>query len=111
MKRTAERLVPNELLDSMQVAPSAEDLEPLKRLMLAVLDLAVSDFRTYAAVPTKRGKRLFADVDAWFSSSAAGPFEFETICDAIGRDPDYIRRGLRSSLNVDNRGMSHVRAA
>jgi hypothetical protein len=72
-------------------------VEPLKRLMLAVLDRAVNDFRTYAAVPTRRGKRLFTDIDEWFHSSAEGPFDFETICQATGLDPDFIRKGLRSS--------------
>jgi len=69
-------------------------LDPAKRLMLAVLDRAVNDFRTYATVPTERGRRLFADVAAWFRSSTDGAFEFETICHATELDPDFIRKGL-----------------
>jgi hypothetical protein len=72
-------------------------LDPVKHLMLAVLDRAVNDFRTYAAVPTGRGRRLFADVAAWFRSSTDGAFEFETICHATGLDPDFVRKGLRAS--------------
>lgn len=72
-------------------------LDPVKRLMVAVLDRAVNDFRTYADVPTGRGRRLFADVAAWFGSSTDGAFDFETICHATELDPDVIRKGLRVS--------------
>jgi hypothetical protein len=75
-------------------------LEPVKRLMLAVLDRAVNDLRTYAVVPTGRGRRLFAEVEAWFRSSTDGAFDFETICQATDLDPDFIRKGLRSSYGA-----------
>jgi hypothetical protein len=75
-------------------------LEPVKRLMLAVLERAVNDHRTYAAVPTARGRRLLAEVDAWFRSSTSGPFDFETICQATGLDPDFVRKGLGCSWGV-----------
>jgi hypothetical protein len=75
-------------------------LDPVKHLMLAVLDRAVNDFRAYAAVPTGRGRRLFADVAAWFRSSTDGAFDFETICHATGLDPDFIRKGLRFSYGA-----------
>ena len=75
---------------------SMASIEPEKRLMLAVLGHAVEDFRTYAFVPTGRGRRLFIEVDAWFRSSAVGLFDFEGICEATGLDPDFIRQGLRS---------------
>ena len=45
-------------------------------------------------VPTGRGKQLFTEVVAWFSSSASGPFDFGGICEATGLDPGYIRKGL-----------------
>jgi hypothetical protein len=57
----------------------------------------VNDFYTYAAVPTPRGRRLFGEIDAWFHSSTDGAFDFETICQATGLDPDFVRRGLRSA--------------
>lgn len=73
-----------------------------KRLMLAVLERAVDDLRTYANVPTGRGRWLFMDVAAWFDSSETGPFDFEGICEATGLDPDFLRKGLRSAY--DTRG-------
>ena len=75
-------------------------LEGEKRLMLAVLERAVGDFRTYAHVPTGRGRWLFREVAAWFDSSATGPFDFEGICQATGLDPDFIRKGVRSGYGT-----------
>ena len=84
----------SEILAAQSRDPSFAPLQPEKRLMLAVLEYAVNDFQTYAMVPTRRGKQLFTEVAAWFSSSASGPFDFHGICEATGLDPDYIRKGL-----------------
>jgi hypothetical protein len=73
---------------------SPADLVPEKRLMLAVLESAVNDFRTYNMIPTGRGRQLFMEVAAWFDSSTTGPFDFEGICEATGLDPDFIRSRL-----------------
>jgi len=72
-------------------------LEGEKRLMLAVLERAVADFRTYAKIPTRRGRRLFMEVKAWFERSETGPFDFEGICQATGLDPDFMRKGLHNA--------------
>ena len=76
--------------------PSMASIEPEKRLLIAVLEHAVDDFRTYAVVPTGRGRWLFMEVASWFRSPAVGLFDFEGICQATGLDPDFIRGGLRS---------------
>ena len=76
--------------------PSMAPLQAEKRLMLAVLERAVDDFRTYAIVPTGRGRWLFMEAAAWFQSFATGAFDFEGICEATGLDPDFIRKRLRS---------------
>ena len=88
---------------------SMGDSSPVKRLMLAVLDRAVNDLRTYAVVPTPRGRRIFSEIDAWFRASTDGVFDFETICTR----PDSIpissakacdrRAGWRRSARVDPR--------
>lgn len=106
MAAIAETLVRDarvEIVPALVPDPSMVRLEPVKRLMLAVLDRAVNDFRTYAVVPTGRGRRLFAEVEAWFRSSTDGAFDFETICQATGLDPDFIRSGLRSSYGARSR--------
>jgi len=72
--------------------------QPEKRLQVAVLADALLTFRRWAGVEQPRAWRLFADVDAWFASDDAnGPFTFVTICDSLGFDPAYVRRGLRQS--------------
>jgi hypothetical protein len=79
---------------------SMAPLEGEKRLMLAVLERAVDDFRTYVDVPTGRGRWLFREVTTWFDSSATGPFDFEGICQATGLDPDFVRKGLRNGCGT-----------
>ena len=74
---------------------STESLQPEKRLMLAVLEQAVEDFRTYAFVTTGRARFLFMDAAAWFCSTATRPFDFEGICQATDLEPDCIRKSLR----------------
>jgi hypothetical protein len=70
--------------------------QPEKRLLLALLEGAVDDFKKYATASTGRGRRLFADVNAWFGSTSHDRFlDFETICDGLGLDPSFLRSGLR----------------
>lgn len=76
--------------------PGAADRLPEKRLMIAVLEAAVVDLQKYATTSTGRGRRLFADAEAWFSSTDDDePFGFESICHALALDPSFIRTGLR----------------
>jgi len=90
-----ERDEPHELLQMQLRERSLAALEGEKRLMLAVLERAVDDFRIYANIPTGRGRWLFREVTAWFDSRETGPFDFEGICQATGLDPDFVRMGLR----------------
>lgn len=70
-------------------------LQPEKRLQLAVLVDAITTFRRCVAAQTARARRLFTEADAWFASADADdPFTFVTICDSLGIDADYIRRGV-----------------
>ena len=106
MTGSAERLGENgqgSILPAQVPRASVTMLEPVKRLMLAVLERAVVDYRTYATVPTARGRRLFTKIDAWFRSPAGGPFDFETICQATGLDPDFVRRCRHSSDGAGRR--------
>lgn len=90
----------HEMLRARGRERSMPRLEGEKGLMLAVLERAVDDFRTYANVPTGRGQWLFREVAAWFDSAETGPFDFEGICHATGLDPDYIRKGVRSGYGT-----------
>jgi len=76
---------------------AAAALQPEKRLMLAVLEGAVSDFQKYATASTGRGRRLFAEADAWIASGSTDrPLDFENICHALALEPSAIRVRLRT---------------
>jgi len=68
---------------------------PEMRLQLAVLEDAVLTFHRLAGRGDRRSALLFAEVERWFASEEAkDPFTFVTICDTLGLDPEFIRRGL-----------------
>ena len=90
-ERSIDAILLPERLDGRRTS-----LQPEKRLMLAVLEGAVSDFQNYATVPAGRGKRLFADAVAWLdSSSLEQTLDFENVCQALGLDASFVRCGLR----------------
>jgi hypothetical protein len=63
-------------------------------LLFAVLADAVDCYQKYALDP--RGHATFAETEAWLNSDdRSSLFAFETLCDALGIEPDYLRRGLR----------------
>jgi hypothetical protein len=65
------------------------------RLLVAVLQDAVVDWFRYCRADRPRERRLFQEVSSWFASTDHDSlFAFETICDHLGIDPDYLRRGL-----------------
>ena len=69
---------------------------PERRLMVAVLEDAIHSFQKSAAARTPMEKAIFAEEEEWiFGAGEDGPFSFESICDALGLDPDYLRSGLR----------------
>jgi hypothetical protein len=69
-------------------------LEPEKRLMLAILEDGIyCYFDNLHAVGKK--KRLFEDAEAWIvASDDDWVFSFESVCDALGLNPEYVRQGL-----------------
>jgi hypothetical protein len=77
-------------------APSYEEIQiPENRLMLAVLQEALSTFQR--GVNTRIAKELeaFREVDRWFRSTDYDwPFSFEGICACLNIDPSFIRAGL-----------------
>ncbi|MFT4570312.1 MAG: hypothetical protein ACI8TX_000899 [Hyphomicrobiaceae bacterium] len=74
-------------------------LVPEKRLMLAVLEDAIAAFqRAYVqpkdATETKT-EVTENDVELWLESrDASWPFSFESICEALDMEAEYLRNGL-----------------
>ena len=78
-----------------QVFDRRADLQPEKRLMLAILEDATA---TLLRRPTPRhaGKRrALRETEAWFDSpDTESPFAFIRICEALGLDAQWLRTGL-----------------
>lgn len=76
---------------------NAIQLQPERRLMLAVLEEAIDTFRRYRAARDPKARRLARDAADWLSSDAEGwIFDYRRVCEALGLDPDYVRRGLKA---------------
>jgi hypothetical protein len=79
----------------------AHRIEPQRRLMLAVLQTVVDDFkrtrdRLAAGVHSARDRRAYEQAMAYLASTdRTWPFSFENICEAIGLDA----HGLRTELD------------
>jgi hypothetical protein len=74
------------------------DLTGEQRLAAAVLQHAIDDYLKYAAATDRAGRRLFADARRWVESGRKSiPYSFEVLCDHLGLDADYLRRGLRAA--------------
>jgi len=71
-------------------------LEPEKRLILAMLEDAVSCFQAYVTARSGRGKRLFNEAEEWIMIMHDDwIFSFASVCEILGFNPEYVRQGLR----------------
>ncbi len=71
-------------------------LEGERRLMLAILEDAVSCYQRYVTAERGRNKRLYEEAEEWlFDDQQSGwVFSFESVCSALALDPVFVRRGL-----------------
>jgi hypothetical protein len=71
------------------------EIEPLRRLMIAMLVDAVRCFEAKFDARQPATRQEFAEVRSWiFSDADDGVFSFRAVCDALGADPGAIRKGL-----------------
>lgn len=76
----------------------AEYLEPEKALLLAVLEDAIHCYRKFANARDRAGQERFREIEQWLLGGGnEWIFAFNTVCELLGLDPDYVRRGLRES--------------
>jgi hypothetical protein len=72
-----------------------KQLEPEKRLMLAVLEDAVACFQRYISARNRRERILFNDTKDWIhDENSYYLFSFENICEVLMLNPEYVREGL-----------------
>jgi hypothetical protein len=70
-------------------------LEPEKKLMLAILEDAVACFQKFLLARDSKGKAQFRDTEDWiFQGTDLGIFSFDIVCETLGLEPNYVRRGL-----------------
>lgn len=70
-------------------------VEPEKRLMLAVLEDAISCFREYISARDGRRRNLFHEAEGWIlEENKDWLFSFDNICEALGFELKYLRDEL-----------------
>ncbi len=71
-------------------------LEGEKELGFAVLEDAVNCFQKHYSARDKKGKRLIREVEEWIMDEKDDRvFSFGSICDSLGINRGYLRRGLK----------------
>jgi hypothetical protein len=66
-----------------------------QRLMLAVLVDAINILQGWNRVGSARKRRAFAEAAQWVITKGTHyPFSFDSICDALGIDPEVLRARL-----------------
>ena len=77
---------------------------PEHKLMFAVLDDAINDYLQYCNGRVgSRQKKYYDDAKYWlFVGDGIEPFTYETICETLGINQDWLRKGLRAAAE---RGM------
>jgi hypothetical protein len=68
-----------------------------RRLMCAIIEDAVQMYLKHAGARDGLHGRLFTDAEQWIENEdRTWVFSFASICDHLGLDGDYLRRGLRA---------------
>lgn len=71
-------------------------LEPEKRLILAMLEDAVSCFQIYLTARSGKGKKLFNEAEKWIMMTDNDwILSFASVCEMLAFNPEYVRQGLR----------------
>jgi len=87
-----DTLITVQYLDTSRNKPH---LEPEQSLMLAVLEDAVFCFQRNFFAQTRDKKALFQDAEDWILEEGCDwLFSFEIICEALGINAKYLRKGL-----------------
>ena len=75
-----------------------------RSLLSAILEEAVQDYRKYSRGRDLKSKSRFHEVDEWFKRrDKKWIFSFESVCQLLDLDPEYIRRRLREAQGHDGK--------
>ena len=87
-------------------------IRPVKKLMMAILEDALRCFQNNSDAKGGPRKRLFSEAEQWLiGEGGEGPFSFETVCETLGIEPQFLRRGLRDWRTQQLAGVSTRRLA
>jgi hypothetical protein len=87
-------------------------IAPVKRLMMAVLEDALRCFQNNSDARNGPRKRLFDEAEQWLCGDTGdGPFSFETVCETLGIEPQFLRSGLKEWRNQQLAGVTTHRLA
>ena len=75
--------------------------QPEKMLMFAILVDAISCFDKLSAAAEMERSRKWLEAKNWlWSNRQDWPFSYRNVCEALGFDPDYLRRGLVGRIKM-----------
>lgn len=90
----------------------SEYLEPETALIAAILEDAIHDYRKYRSARDPSGKERFREAEEWLMHQGNGwIFSFANVCEFLGLDPEYVRRGLRETERSGSDVEQHRRNA
>jgi hypothetical protein len=76
----------------------SEHLEPEKALVAAMLNDAIHEYRKYSRARDANGKKRFREAQEWIMHRGDDwIFTFDNVCEVLGLDPEFVRRGLRDT--------------
>lgn len=89
--------IPDVLLPTQYLGRGNSPIAPVERLMLAVLEEAISTYQRRLVAHTSRGDRELDEVQRWTDSDdTSWPFSCASICHVLGLDVTRLRRELRA---------------
>jgi len=87
-----DTLMPDQYLETFR---RKVPLEPEKKLLLAVLEDAISCFQKYAFVREGKGRALCQEAEQWIMAKDSDSlFSFSNVCETLGFDSVYLRGGV-----------------
>ncbi len=82
----------NWILPEQYLAQRQGDYQPLRRLMIALLEDAVLTYQRNLLAQNDAGRRLFAEAEAWLMEENRDlPLRFENVCDVLDLDAGFLR--------------------
>jgi hypothetical protein len=108
-----DRTLPEQYLQTYR---RSEYLEPERALLAALLEDAIACYFKHRSTRDPPGKETRHEAEQWLMTDQDDwIFSFRNVCDLLGLDAEYIRRGLlqecRRETSVPRRRYKHRRQA